>query len=103
MRGALGGRARRMDDVGSTSVPRLKAQPIIDVLLVVADSGDEQSYARHSSPAADPHPATWALPALAIIWPMACRTSELACPRISSVVRRRTMSSTVTAHSCSRA
>lgn len=33
-----------MEHVGSTSVPGLCAKPIIDMLLVVADSADEQSY-----------------------------------------------------------
>lgn len=41
---ALGERALRIDHVGSTSVPGLAAKPIIDVLLVVADSADEETY-----------------------------------------------------------
>jgi GrpB-like predicted nucleotidyltransferase (UPF0157 family) len=41
---ALGQRALRIEHVGSTSVPGLAAKPIIDILLVVADSADEPSY-----------------------------------------------------------
>ncbi len=33
-----------LEHVGSTSVPGLAAKPIIDVNLVVADSGDEPAY-----------------------------------------------------------
>ncbi len=36
-----------MEHVGSTSVPGLCAKPIIDMLLVVADSADELSYVLH--------------------------------------------------------
>ena len=41
---ALGARALRIEHIGSTSVPGLAAKPIIDILLVVADSSDEDSY-----------------------------------------------------------
>ncbi|HEX2172269.1 MAG TPA: GrpB family protein [Dehalococcoidia bacterium] len=41
---ALGKRALQIEHVGSTSVPGLAAKPIIDVLLVVADSADEPAY-----------------------------------------------------------
>ncbi len=44
IRGALGERALMVEHVGSTSVPGLAAKPIIDILLVVADSADEASY-----------------------------------------------------------
>ena len=40
----LGARALMVEHVGSTSVPGLVAKNIIDILLVVADSSDEQSY-----------------------------------------------------------
>ena len=40
----LGERALRLEHVGSTSVPELAAKPIIDILLVVADSADEETY-----------------------------------------------------------
>lgn len=44
IRAALGERALRIEHVGSTSVPGLAAKPIIDILLVVANSADEPSY-----------------------------------------------------------
>jgi GrpB-like predicted nucleotidyltransferase (UPF0157 family) len=44
IRVALGDRAERIEHVGSTSVPGLVAKPILDILLVVADSSDEPSY-----------------------------------------------------------
>jgi GrpB-like predicted nucleotidyltransferase (UPF0157 family) len=40
----LGCRALQIEHTGSTSVPGLAAKPIIDILLVVADSSDEQAY-----------------------------------------------------------
>jgi GrpB-like predicted nucleotidyltransferase (UPF0157 family) len=45
IRRALGQRALQIEHVGSTSVPGLAAKPVIDILLVVADSGDEEGYA----------------------------------------------------------
>jgi GrpB-like predicted nucleotidyltransferase (UPF0157 family) len=42
--GLLGGRALRIEHVGSTAVPGLPAKPIIDIDLVVADSADEAAY-----------------------------------------------------------
>jgi GrpB-like predicted nucleotidyltransferase (UPF0157 family) len=44
IRGALGDRVLRLEHVGSTSVPGLIAKPLIDILLVVADSADEAAY-----------------------------------------------------------
>jgi GrpB-like predicted nucleotidyltransferase (UPF0157 family) len=44
IRAGLGDVARRIEHVGSTSVPGLVAKPILDILLVVADSSDEPSY-----------------------------------------------------------
>jgi GrpB-like predicted nucleotidyltransferase (UPF0157 family) len=41
---ALGWRALRIEHVRSTSVPGLSAKPTIDILLVVADSADEETY-----------------------------------------------------------
>ncbi len=40
----LGDKVLRLEHVGSTSVPGLCAKPIIDMLLVLADSSDELSY-----------------------------------------------------------
>ena len=44
IRAALGDRALLMEHVGSTSIPGLAAKPRIDILLTVADSGDEAAY-----------------------------------------------------------
>ena len=41
----LGSRALRIEHAGSTSVPGLAAKPIIDVLLVAANSAHEDAYA----------------------------------------------------------
>jgi GrpB-like predicted nucleotidyltransferase (UPF0157 family) len=41
---ALGEGALKTEHVGSTAVPGLAAKPIIDILLVVADSADEEAY-----------------------------------------------------------
>jgi len=41
---ALGNILLRIEHIGSTSVPELAAKPIIDILVVVADSADETSY-----------------------------------------------------------
>jgi GrpB-like predicted nucleotidyltransferase (UPF0157 family) len=37
-------RAARIEHVGSTAVPGLAAKPVIDIVMEVADSGDESSY-----------------------------------------------------------
>jgi len=44
VRDALGDGALLVEHVGSTAVPGLAAKPRIDLLLVVADSGDEPAY-----------------------------------------------------------
>lgn len=44
IRAALGDVAVRVEHVGSTSVPGLAAKPLIDILLVVPDSSDEDAY-----------------------------------------------------------
>src|SRR5918998_4771413 len=44
IRGALGGSVLSVEHIGSTSVPGLAAKPIVDILVVVEDSGDESSY-----------------------------------------------------------
>lgn len=44
IRSVLGAKALVVEHVGSTSVPGLAAKPIIDVVLAVADSSDEESY-----------------------------------------------------------
>ncbi|MDQ3789729.1 MAG: GrpB family protein [Actinomycetota bacterium] len=41
---ALGPVALSIDHVGSTSVPGLPAKPVIDIVLQVADSADEETY-----------------------------------------------------------
>ena len=44
IRTALGERALVLEHVGSTSIPGIPAKPIIDILLAVADSSDEDAY-----------------------------------------------------------
>lgn len=44
IRQALGVEAMKIEHVGSTSVPGLAAKPVIDILLVVADSAAEVCY-----------------------------------------------------------
>jgi GrpB-like predicted nucleotidyltransferase (UPF0157 family) len=44
IRAALDDRALTLEHVGSTSVPGLSAKPVIDIILAVADSGDEPAY-----------------------------------------------------------
>lgn len=41
---ALGAAALRIEHIGSTSVPGLAAKPIVDILVVVADSSKESLY-----------------------------------------------------------
>jgi GrpB-like predicted nucleotidyltransferase (UPF0157 family) len=44
IRGALGEAAIVLEHVGSTSIPGIPAKPIIDILLAVANSSDENDY-----------------------------------------------------------
>jgi len=44
IRSALGERVVRLEHAGSTSVPGLPAKPIIDMVLEVPDSSDEDAY-----------------------------------------------------------
>jgi GrpB-like predicted nucleotidyltransferase (UPF0157 family) len=44
IRSALGDGALVLEHVGSTSIPGVSAKPIIDILLAVADSSDEDAY-----------------------------------------------------------
>jgi GrpB-like predicted nucleotidyltransferase (UPF0157 family) len=44
IRAVLGGRAVQVEHAGSTSVPGLAAKPVIDIVLAVPDSADEQAY-----------------------------------------------------------
>lgn len=41
---ALGDAALQIEHIGSTAVPGLAAKPIVDMLVVVADSADEDAY-----------------------------------------------------------
>jgi GrpB-like predicted nucleotidyltransferase (UPF0157 family) len=45
IKSVLGSKALAIEHAGSTAVPGLPAKPIIDILLVVADSGQEDEYA----------------------------------------------------------
>lgn len=47
IRQALGSAARLIEHVGSTAVPGLAAKPIVDVVLEVADTTDEEAYVPH--------------------------------------------------------
>ena len=44
IRNALGSKVSAVEHVGSTSVPGLAAKPIIDIIVVVADSSKEDTY-----------------------------------------------------------
>jgi len=44
VRAALGDRVRLLEHVGSTSVPGLPAKPIVDIVLAIDDSADEDAY-----------------------------------------------------------
>jgi len=44
IRAALGSTAIQVEHAGSTSVPGLAAKPIIDIVLAVPDSADEEAY-----------------------------------------------------------
>lgn len=44
IRAALGDQVLRIEHVGSTSVPGLAAKPIIDIVLVVADTANEEAF-----------------------------------------------------------
>jgi GrpB-like predicted nucleotidyltransferase (UPF0157 family) len=44
IRAALGDRVVQIEHVGSTSVPGLAAKPIIDIVLVIEDSANENAY-----------------------------------------------------------
>ncbi len=54
IRSILGVRVRRIEHVGSTSVPGLPAKPVIDIVLEVPDSSDEPSYAHELEAAGYP-------------------------------------------------
>ena len=41
---ALGDVALQIEHIGSTAVPGLAAKPIVDILVVVEDSGEEEAY-----------------------------------------------------------
>ena len=44
---ALGATARRIEHIGSTSVPGLAAKPVVDIMVTVDDPDDEASFASH--------------------------------------------------------
>ncbi len=44
IRAALGDRALLVEHAGSTSVPGLPAKPVVDIVLAVSDSSDEDAY-----------------------------------------------------------
>jgi GrpB-like predicted nucleotidyltransferase (UPF0157 family) len=44
IRAALGDEVRLLEHVGSTSVPGLAAKPIVDIVLAVPDSAEEDAY-----------------------------------------------------------
>lgn len=44
IRAALGDAARVLEHVGSTSIPGMSAKPILDILLAVPESADEDAY-----------------------------------------------------------
>ncbi|WP_373090864.1 GrpB family protein [Zhongshania sp.] len=44
IRRAMGNRALQIEHIGSTAVQLLAAKPIIDILLIIADPGDEAEY-----------------------------------------------------------
>ncbi len=44
IRSVLAEQAKRIEHIGSTSVPGLAAKPIVDMLLVVEDSAKEEAY-----------------------------------------------------------
>ncbi|MDI3288700.1 GrpB family protein [Polyangium sp. 15x6] len=44
IRAALGDAALVLEHVGSTSIPGISAKPILDILLAVSDSADEDAY-----------------------------------------------------------
>ena len=57
IRSVLGSLALRIEHAGSTAVPGLAAKPIIDLLLVVVDSAQEDAYApARSGWLCAPHP-----------------------------------------------
>jgi GrpB-like predicted nucleotidyltransferase (UPF0157 family) len=47
IRRALGAKAVLVEHVGSTSIPGLSAKPIIDIVLAVPNSADEEEYFSH--------------------------------------------------------
>lgn len=44
IRSALGDQVRRLEHVGSTSIPGLPAKPIIDIVIAIPDSSNEPDY-----------------------------------------------------------
>ena len=78
---ALGPLARRIEHIGSTSVPDLAAKPIVDVLVEVDDPAREEDYAGHLSAAGyelrvrEPRHRMFRTPARDVhvhVWPSGC-------------------------------
>jgi GrpB-like predicted nucleotidyltransferase (UPF0157 family) len=81
---ALGPLARRIEHIGSTSVPDLAAKPIIDVLVEVDDPDREEDYARPLEAAGfelrvrEPRHRMFRTPARDVhvhVWPTGCSES----------------------------
>ena len=97
---ALGPLARRIEHIGSTSVPDLAAKPIVDVLVEVDDPAREEDYAGHLSAAGyelrvrEPRHRMFRTPARDVhvhVWPSGCSEGGRLPPaaRLAADARRR--------------
>ncbi len=87
IRAVLGERVVRLEHIGSTSVPGLAAKPIIDILLVVPDSGGRAGLAPGPGGGRVPagHPGTRLVPAPL---PQGARTPTSTCTSTRPAARR---------------